>query len=190
LVSLFLYICLRNCISATGGQQTGFTVHLLAIDPGCDESAYVIWDTDNQRITHKGKVANEELLHVLCSPQLYESVVIEMIASYGMAVGKEVFETCVWIGKFTNVAEYQGAEVKRVLRQPIKLHHCHSNKANDSNVRTALVDKYGPPGTKKSPNPVYNDHTVKMAKDIWAAFALATYCSEHPEPKYFQFFHN
>lgn len=165
-------------------------MRILAIDPGCDKSAYVIWDTDNQVILHKGKVANDELLHVLTSPSLYDTVVIEMIASYGMAVGKEVFETCIWIGKYTQVAQYEGAEVRRVLRQPIKLHHCNSNKANDSNVRAALIDKYGSPGTKKSPNPVYNDHTVKMAADIWAAFALATYCSESREPKYFQFFHN
>jgi hypothetical protein len=166
-------------------------VRLLAIDPGCDLSAYVIWDLDNQKILQKGKVANEELLHVLTSPDTYDEVVIEMIASYGMAVGKEVFETCIWIGKYATVAQYEGKEVKRVLRQPIRLFHCNNDKrANDSTIRTALIDKYGQPGKKAAPNPVYNDATVKMAKDIWAAFALATYCSEHPEPKYYEFYHN
>jgi hypothetical protein len=167
-------------------------VRILAIDPGCDESAYVIWDGDNQKITKKGKVPNEDLLHLFygADSQTFDCVVLEMIASYGMAVGKEVFETCVWIGKYQRVAESLGYPVERLLRMKIKVHHCHSTKANDSNIRTALIDKYGSPGTKKSPNPIYNDATSKMAKDIWAAFAVATYCTECPRPEYFVFQHN
>ena len=43
--------------------------------------------------------------------------------------------------------------VIRVKRSAVKLHQCGSNRAKDANVRQALIDKMGPPGTKKAPGP-------------------------------------
>ena len=40
-----------------------------------------------------------------------------MIASYGMPVGKEVFDTCVWIGKF---AEASGMKESYIYRKDEK----------------------------------------------------------------------
>ena len=48
-------------------------------------------------------------------------------------------------------------------------------RAKDSNIRQALIDIYGKPGTKKEPNEFYNDSKVKMAKDIWSALAILDY---------------
>ena len=73
---------------------------------------------------------------------------LEMIASYGMAVGKEVFETCVWIGRFQQKWRWP-AEVRFVYRQDVKLHLCGSPRAKDANIRQALLDMFPSTGGGK-----------------------------------------
>ena len=82
---------------------------------------------------------------------LFDKVIIEMIASYGMAVGKEVFDTCVWIGRFKQISESQDIEVEYIYRKDEKINICNSMKAKDSNIRQALIDRFGDVGTKKNP---------------------------------------
>ena len=74
---------------------------ILAIDPGNEQSAYVVIDKDLTPIQF-AKVENLELMELIKSGEFKDCdhLAIEMIASYGMAVGKTVFETCVWIGIF------------------------------------------------------------------------------------------
>ena len=74
---------------------------ILAIDPGPVESAYVWIDEDCRPVTAH-KVRNSDLLERLRDESFSsdDTVAIEMIAAYGMAVGADVFETCVWIGRF------------------------------------------------------------------------------------------
>lgn len=139
----------------------------LAVDPGPTLSAYLLWD--GSRIIEKAKVPNEELLALL-GQRTDATLSIEMVESFGMAVGKEVFETVFWIGRFWEV--YKGTK-QRVTRKEIKRHHCGTNRATDSNIRTALIDKYGPPGTKKEPG-----MTFGLSGDTWSAFAIATYMTE------------
>ena len=99
-----------------------------------------------------------------------------MVASYGMAVGADVFETCVWIGRFAERLAGRGVERDLVKRLPVKVHHCHSAKATDSNIRQALVDRFalGQPnhgkGTKAEPGWFHG-----FAADVWAAYALGVY---------------
>jgi hypothetical protein len=74
-------------------------VVILAIDPGPVESAWVTYA--NGRPHYFAKQPNHEVRDVVAdafAKGLY--VCIEMIASYGMPVGAEVFETCLWIGRF------------------------------------------------------------------------------------------
>ena len=72
---------------------------VLAIDPGNIESAYCLIDKETYKPIEFGKVDNTRLLMLLGELD-YKELAIEMIASYGMPVGKEVFDTCVWIGRF------------------------------------------------------------------------------------------
>lgn len=125
---------------------------ILAIDPGNVESAYCIIDEDTYRPEEFGKVKNEILLNYIYSRLSnsvnYYTMVIEMIASYGMPVGKEVFETCVWIGRFIGTYD---KDYRFVYRKDEKMNLCHSMKAKDSNIRQALIDRFGEVGTKKNP---------------------------------------
>ena len=157
---------------------------LLAIDPGSTESGWVVIDVTTRRPIRFGKTENLELRERLwtSAPTGLEAdrAVIEMIASYGMSVGAEVFETCVWIGRLHAAIEvHTGDEPKLVKRLPVKLHHCHSSKANDANIRQALVDRFtaGQPnhgkGTKAAPGWFYGFHA-----DVWAAYALAVYAAD------------
>lgn len=140
---------------------------IIAIDPGPTYSAFVIWT--GKGILDHGKISNHELAHRLNG--FYDiPVVIEMIASYGMAVGAEVFETCVWIGRFMEQlgdTQYR-RECDRMFRKEVKMHLCHSMRAKDANIRQALVDRLGKPGTKKKPGITHG-----ITKDQWAALALA-----------------
>lgn len=149
---------------------------IIAIDPGNEQSAVIIWDN---KILSKGKESNIKILSLLKNEAWYSSpdfiLVVEMIASYGMPVGAEVFGTCVWIGRFIEAWENRDYGYKSALiyRKEEKMNLCGSMKAKDSNIRQALIDRFGPPGTKKAPNLIYNDAEIKMAKDLWAALAVA-----------------
>ncbi|MCE5221869.1 MAG: hypothetical protein LLF98_11580 [Clostridium sp.] len=164
---------------------------ILAIDPGNVESGYII-TSDKLEVWDKGKVTNENLIFIIddCikASQEYDgeniNVAIEMVASYGMAVGKEVFETCVWIGRFYQEIYKLGYEPRFVYRQEEKLNLCKSMKAKDSNIVQALIDRFAPntsnkgKGTKKEPGWFYG-----FKKDIWQAYAVAvTYYDRYIAP--------
>jgi hypothetical protein len=98
---------------------------------------------------------------------------IEMIASYGMAVGAEVFETCVWIGRFCERwASTTGAPPVRIARMAVKLAICHDSRAKDANIRAALIDQFGGALATKKGGALY-----RVKGDEWAALALAMTCN-------------
>jgi len=153
-------------------------VRILAIDPGPVESAYVIIRAGDCRPLDFGKIPNSALRKLArYGDYPHDRAVIEMVASYGMAVGAEVFETCVWIGRFIEVLEPDDPEL--VKRLAVKLHHCHDSKAKDANITQALVDRFAPgqpnhgKGTKAEPGFFHGFH-----RDIWQAYALAVYAAD------------
>lgn len=136
---------------------------ILAIDPGTHQSAYMLW---NGSVIDSDTVLNGDLRNRL--PGLGADLcAIEMIASYGMPVGKEVFDTCVWIGRFV---ERVPCAVRLIYRRDIKMFLCGSARAKDGNIRAALIDKHGAPGTKSNPGATYG-----ISKHMWAALAVADY---------------
>lgn len=148
---------------------------ILAIDPGSTHSGYALIDGETRRPINVGKTDND-LVFGMIRAGLHDRIAIEMIASYGMAVGAEVFQTCVWIGRFVqhNAHMYDPATCELVFRREVKLHHCHNAGAKDSNVTQALIDRFASgvrnrgKGTKSEPGWFYG-----FAGDMWAAYALA-----------------
>ena len=139
-------------------------MRLLAVDPGPEKSAVAV--LENGKYLSGYLLPNEEVLRGLMDTNI-RIIAIEMIASYGMPVGESVFNTCVWIGRFQQV--FHPLEVQLIIRKVVTLHICNSVRAKDSNIRTAMIDRYGEVGTKKNPGPLYG-----VKKDIWAALAVAS----------------
>jgi hypothetical protein len=143
---------------------------ILALDPGSKQTGYCLFEDGD--IVETGVEDNETmLLHVEESDADY--LAIEMIASYGMAVGAEVFDTCVWIGRFydrwvTSGADYNVHKPILVPRKEVLLHVCNHPRGNDSSVRQAMIDLFGKPGTKKAPGKTYS-----VKSHAWQALALA-----------------
>lgn len=148
---------------------------IIAIDPGNIESGFVYLN-DDLSVADKGKIDNEDLLDCIQSEDfdVNSNIAIEMIASYGMPVGAEVFETCVWIGRFIQAFVcHFNKEPKFIYRKDEKLNICQNPRANDATIKQALVDRfargqknYGK-GTKKEPGFFY-----EFKSDIWAAYAV------------------
>jgi hypothetical protein len=156
-------------------------MRILAIDPGNTESGYAVIDADTREPIHFGKITNHQFRKQITHGDFnrVDRVAIEMIESYGMAVGKEVFQTCVWIGRFMELCLDMFVEVDLEYRKDVKLHHCHSSKAKDANITQALIDRFasGVPnhgkGSKAEPGWFHGFH-----HDVWQSYALAVYVAD------------
>jgi hypothetical protein len=151
-------------------------MNILAIDPGTTESGWCLYN--GRAVIDSGVLKNADMLHAIsvCSERgTVDRLAIEMIASYGMPVGREVFETVWWIGRFTQVW-HDPSDVMRLYRQEVKLHLCKSPRAKDPNVRQALIDLFPPTGggktpqigTKAQPGPLFG-----VSSHVWAALGVA-----------------
>lgn len=156
---------------------------ILAIDPGYEQSAVVRLVEGG--VTFSETSPNGSVVDGLSSGILIHTadlVLIEQIASYGMPVGREVFETVYWSGRFHQAVNdnyyLKGVPVCRLPRKTVVTQICGSARAKDANVRQALIDRYGGSrseavGTKAKPGPLYGVHG-----DQWAALALAVAWAE------------
>lgn len=154
-------------------------MRILAIDPGNIESGFAVIEMPDFKLIEFGKIENNLFLKGLkeCAYG-YGVVAIEMVESQGMPVGKTVFDTCVWIGRFAQALE--DYNVRYVYRKEEKIALCGSLKAKDSNIRQALIDRYAKfdfktgKGTKKNQDTFYG-----VSKDAWQAIAVGvTYWEE------------
>lgn len=144
---------------------------LLAIDPGTDKSGWVI--LSGIGVEDSGVSDNRSVISAVRCWR--GDIAIEMIASYGMPVGREVFETVLWIGRFVEASLCPDA-VKLIYRRDVKLHLCGSSKAKDANIRQALLDmfprtgggKIPQIGIKAQPGPLFG-----VSSHAWSALGVA-----------------
>lgn len=149
---------------------------VLGIDPGTTESGWCLLGETG--VLENGVWHNTTMIDRLregpngSTPIDIDLLAVEMIASYGMPVGREVFETCLWIGRFVEAWESRGGQTRLVTRSEVKLALCGSPRAKDPNVRQRLIDILGPQGTKSSPGPTYG-----VKSHAWPALGVALVAS-------------
>ena len=147
-------------------------VTVIAIDPGPTESALLVYN--GASIGYRGIFPNDSVVTEIverAGPR--DHLAIEMVESFGMAVGRDVFETVFWIGRF---CEAFNGDFTRISRKDVKMHLCQSMRANDANIRAALLDKFPAAGggktpqvgTKKCKGPLFG-----IKSHLWSALAVA-----------------
>ena len=139
---------------------------ILACDPGSTQSAYVVYDPKTKLIHEHAIVDNETMCDILHGNDFNASIlVIEDMQSFGMPVGREVFETVRWTGRFDSAWAHTYVYIPR---SEVKLAICKSAKANDANIRQALIDMFGGKQETKKGGKLY-----KVKGDEWSALALS-----------------
>lgn len=147
---------------------------LLAIDPGTTHSALVLYDPAVGLCSHH-RAGNDWILAYLhCYDAAPTDVlVIERVASYGMPVGEEIFETVRYAGRFEQEWTRRGFPCHRITRATVKLALCGQPRANDASIRQSLIDRFGGSSAIKKGGPLY-----KVSGDAWSALACACVWSD------------
>lgn len=168
---------------------------IIGIDPGTSLTAYSIvevkYNTLN-KVLYKDKIDNQDIYNAILlalndyltfekTQSCDINIAIEHMESHGMAVGMTTFETCYFIGELkyklshelyrdikSNVSTDININLYRVYRSQEKNYICNSVRAKDSNIRQALIDRFGEVGTKNNQGYFYG-----FKADIWASFAIA-----------------
>jgi hypothetical protein len=158
-------------------------MNILAIDPGNEFSAYVVYVPEKREIARAAKLPNAEMLEIVRLAQWYswaDHMAVEMVACYGMPVGKTVFDTALWTGRF--VERWNKPDFTLVYRAEVKMFLCKNMRAKDGNIRQAIIDlfpatgggKTPQVGTKSKPGPLYG-----ISGDMFSALGVAlTYCGK------------
>lgn len=112
---------------------------VLAIDPGPEQSAFVVFD--GARILDHGHWSNLALLNRLKQRTFGPAyvTVIEQVEGMGQIVGKAVFETAFWSGRFAQASR----PFERLPRAKAKLHLTGRRNTKDSDIRQALLKRFG-----------------------------------------------
>ena len=167
-------------------------MRVFAIDPGYTSSAYVLLECDDVAVTGPPRapkvlehdyVDTETMIARILAFARDQRIqfAIEQIESMGMAVGREVLETVRISGRFEQAWVGAAAQhwvggcnrpARLITRRAVKLTLCGSSRAKDTNVRQALIDRYGTTraaavGNKKTPGPLYG-----ISGHKWAALAV------------------
>jgi hypothetical protein len=140
---------------------------ILGLDPGPLETAYCMID-DRYWIQSAGKAELKAVLRVLES-EPPGAVAIESIQSYGMAVGRSVFDTCYSIGRILQRCDDLYIPWYLYPRPEYTRRICGVGKINDAVLRQALLLRFG--GDRKG-EALYQ---LKGNTDKRSAFAVAVY---------------
>lgn len=151
---------------------------VLGIDPGSEESGWVLYDAERRWVTDAGITENRQLRDLIAGGAFGSGgpaphwLAIESMRSYTLKTNKgsaffpqQLIDTCVWQGRFMEAWPGRWAQVPR---RDVKLYLLGRANGTDADVRAALLDQVGPKGTKRDPGPTYG-----VSKHAWAALGVA-----------------
>lgn len=154
-------------------------MRVIGLDPGTEQSGWVLWDSGAEKVERFAIEPNTAVRDVLRNLQAEaDELVIEEFESFGMAVGKEVFRTVFWSGRFAECWERlragrgSGERAYLMPRRAVKIAHCGTSRGNDATVWQSLVDRFGKPGTKGEPGVLFGIKShMRSALALAVAFA-------------------
>lgn len=134
----------------------------------------MVMDAESYRPLESGWCENETIIEAIYSGLWgVDQLIIEVIAYQGMNVGQSIFDTCVWVGRFSEAADRtHPIPTYAVKRRWVQLNLCGTIKAGDTNVTRALKARFAPnesnhgKGTKEAPGWFYGFSSHK-----WQAYA-------------------
>lgn len=110
---------------------------ILAIDPGTSVSGWCLLHLSGK--IEAGIAPNDQLIYGL-NDMGADLLAVEVFEARGMPLGNESIETILYTGR---LMQAWGGPLRRVKRSEVKRHLCGSLKAKDSNIRAALIDRFG-----------------------------------------------
>lgn len=142
---------------------------VIGLDPGYRESAFVLYD--GATVLNHEIVSNEELIASLRDSNKDAVLVIEEMQIFaGHGVGKEVFDSVFWSGRFAEA--WAPRPFERLLRSKVRA-SLGASRGGDAAVRQALIERFGPYkedaiGKKSKPGPLFG-----LKSHEWSALAIA-----------------
>lgn len=146
---------------------------ILSLDVGTTQSGFCIVDSETYKPKYFGKIENSELIKIAKTFD-YDVLVYEEFQSYGTQMGISTITSITWNGRFIQIAKDRQKEVIPIYRREVKMNLCNSVKANDSNVRYALISRFAKfdfkngKGTKNEQDWFYG-----FKADSWSAYGIA-----------------
>ena len=159
---------------------------IVGIDPGSTASGVVVYDSAiSSPVVYAAKLDNPTLLTALGCRALREDVwlkdhvlVVEFPVPRGMPASRDLFLAVEWVGRFREAWGDDAAFVK-MDRKDVKMSLCGVSSAKDTNIRAAIIDRFGGKdraiGRKATAGPLYG-----VKADAWAALAVAMTYMDRP----------
>lgn len=142
---------------------------IIGIDPNPEKSAYVVWDSKLETILEMDILENYLILNneiikasMFNGPRL---LAIEVPLIFGGKVWQQVIDTAFIAGL---IAGRSNLPFRMIAPNEWKLHIAGKRGANDQLIKQALMSRFGPKGTKKSPGKLYG-----LKSHLWDAFGVA-----------------
>ncbi len=159
---------------------------ILGIDPGSTASGVCVYDPAiSSPVVYAAKVDNVALLAALRARELPgvslhgpHTLVVEFPVPRGMPASKDLFLAVEWVGRFREAWGDDAAFVK-MDRKDVKMSLCGMSSAKDTNIRAAIIDRFGGKdraiGRKATAGQLYG-----VKADAWQALALCLTYVDRP----------